>query len=463
MEIFDIYDLDFIYQEDKLKNNPRTKRRPVLVLGNDLFVPVAKITGINSKTPKTYEIKDWEIAGLDKPSYIIFDRQELLSNEFVNSNGTFRGHLSENDIQSIKSNKLHEYLKEESEPEEINESLTEDKKRLNNIEKQIYINALNEAEDIDDLKDIVHEIFFYDKSLFVMLRHFPKDMSFEDLRDKLIEIIQSTILDEDLLISPEKEYLSKSGHRLLIKDVEPYVSEYDGSANLRIKYDYKLKGSDEWGSSECNHYDFFNMLKEDYQHKDDGWGNPYTFDEVEKELKNITNDWLDEDGNIRCYWEQEKEYGKQILKNHYKYVDISDGRTGSGQDMSWVLSYSKPIEKVNESFYKSLVEGVTDNLENVVIDCVDWFILMEMEFPKNKFLATSWEDLKDGIKMGLDPIFEVAEGIQQYFKPIVTFNKKYIKDFEEEGIFEDEIDLYKSLVRAMNNYLAKNGYSDRVE
>lgn len=86
------------------------------------------------------------------------------------------------------------------------------------------------------------------------------------------------------------------------------------------------------------------LLKEDYQHKDDEWGNPYTYKEVERELKSITNDFTDEDGNIRCYWEQEKEYGKQILKDYYEIVEVSDGRTGSGEDMSWVISYARPKE-----------------------------------------------------------------------------------------------------------------------
>ena len=84
------------------------------------------------------------------------------------------------------------------------------------------------------------------------------------------------------------------------------------------------------------------LLKEDYQHKDDEWGSPYTYKEVERELKDITNDFTDKDGNIRCYWEQEKEYGKQILKDHYDIIEVSDGRTGKGEDMSWVISYANP-------------------------------------------------------------------------------------------------------------------------
>lgn len=524
------------------------------------------------------------------------------------------------------------------------ESLEEVYKHLNNREKQVYIDIINnpeECEDIDDLKDIVHEIFFYDKALFAMMNRFPKDASFEELKANKIAILKDSMLDEslnedkiadkiisnqdskemtrraikmlknlggdykdlekefeqtyhekvfnesleeDLVISPEKEYQSKSGHRILIKDVTPYMSEYDGTANLRIKYDYKLAGSDEWGSSECNQYDLFKMLNEDYERNDDEWGDPYSFDEVERELKKLTNNWSDEDGTIRCYYEQEKQYGVQILKKHYDIVETSDGRTGPGEEMSWVIAYAKPkapldeswtrddylrlehdgyvdIDRVedyiwakydgdlddkkacarslmnteiyqdegkvgidvinefagahdlvyredfdesldNEKEYKdfldthsnvnknfnakkygkyfdkdgklipelakefkslNLNESKSSYLKDKIIDCLDWFIEMEMEFPKNEFLADSWEDLKDGVNFGIDPEFEVAEGIVEYLKPIITFNKKYQKDIKEEGVFQDEIELYNNLVNAMNRYLQDNGYEPNIK
>ena len=117
--------------------------------------------------------------------------------------------------------------------------------------------------------------------------------------------------------------------------------------------------------------------------------------------------------------------------------------------------------KIN-SLDESLTESRTSRLQDAIIDCLDWFIMMEMEFPKDKFLADSWEDVKDGIVMGIDPEFEVAEGIVEYFKPIVTFNDRYNKEVEEEGIFQDEIELYKKLVDEMNRYLKDNGYDNTI-
>ena len=112
---------------------------------------------------------------------------------------------------------------------------------------------------------------------------------------------------------------------------------------------------------------------------------------------------------------------------------------------------------------ESLTESRTSRLQDAIIDCLDWFIEMEMEFPENEFLADSWEDLKDGVQMGIDPEFEVAEGIVEYFKPIITFDKKYQKDVEEEGVFQDEIELYNNLANAMNRYLQDNGYEPNIK
>ena len=111
MEKFDIYDIEFIYQEDKLLPNPRTKKRPVLILGEDIFVPVAKITGTKRNSPKEYEIIDWVEAKLDKPSYIDFERKELMPKDTIIKIGTYRGHMSNRDIQNMKSRKLVESYK----------------------------------------------------------------------------------------------------------------------------------------------------------------------------------------------------------------------------------------------------------------------------------------------------------------------------------------------------------------
>lgn len=85
-------------------------------------------------------------------------------------------------------------------------------------------------------------------------------------------------------------------------------------------------------------------LEEDYTKADDEWGNPYTLDEVFDQLKELTNDFTDKDGTVRCWYEQEKIYGVKVLKKYYNVVEVSDGRMSNEEDMSWVIAYSDPKE-----------------------------------------------------------------------------------------------------------------------
>lgn len=155
-----------------------------------------------------------------------------------------------------------------------------------------------------------------------------------------------------------------------------------------------------------------NFYNEDYQDNKDEWGEPYSFDEVERELKNITNDWTDEEGTIRCYWEQEKEYGMQILQKHYDIVEPSDGRTGPGEEMSWVLAYAKPKAPLNEGWtrddYLRLEhDGYVD------IDRVEDYIWAKYEgdIDDKKACARSLMNTKiyqDEGKVGIDVINEFS-------------------------------------------------------
>lgn len=97
-----------------------------------------------------------------------------------------------------------------------------------------------------------------------------KDESFNSINDakKWVEKEVQDLLDkkdeslkEDWALEPGKTFRSKSNNEITIKEVIPYVSEYDGTPSLRIKYDYVLNNG-KFGSSECSAKDLFNMLNE---------------------------------------------------------------------------------------------------------------------------------------------------------------------------------------------------------
>ena len=73
---------------------------------------------------------------------------------------------------------------------------------------------------------------------------------------------------------------------------------------------------------------------------DDG---AYTYEESEKVLKDYTKNWTKESGISRTYYKKEKDSATDILKKHYKVVEVSDGRGSNDEEMSWVMSYSEPI------------------------------------------------------------------------------------------------------------------------
>ena len=61
----------------------------------------------SKKHRNQYAIRDWKYAGLTKPSYINFNHTQITSKDKL---GEYIGHLSDFDIQRIKSQKWDESL-----------------------------------------------------------------------------------------------------------------------------------------------------------------------------------------------------------------------------------------------------------------------------------------------------------------------------------------------------------------
>ena len=79
---------------------------------------------------------------------------------------------------------------------------------------------------------------------------------------------------------------------------------------------------------------------------------PYTKEEVERELKSITHNFTDKDGDVKCGFEEEKKFGVEILRQHYRIVEVSgdDRREGT-----WYhISFAEPLNK-NESVDPALL------------------------------------------------------------------------------------------------------------
>lgn len=82
---------------------------------------------------------------------------------------------------------------------------------------------------------------------------------------------------------------------------------------------------------------------------------PYSYKEVEQELKSITDNFTDKDGTVKCFFPEEKEHAMKVLRKHYKIVEPSDGRRSKYDEVVYVLAYAEPKgTKANEAFDESL-------------------------------------------------------------------------------------------------------------
>ena len=98
MALYDVYLAPF-----KFEDTNQTKIRPVVEVDNDKYcILCVKITSQNKSyyTTQDYALKDWQQAGLQKPSVVrtakvdVIDKPNLIK---------YIGHLSEQDIQGLRS------------------------------------------------------------------------------------------------------------------------------------------------------------------------------------------------------------------------------------------------------------------------------------------------------------------------------------------------------------------------
>ena len=97
MERFDIYWFSYVNQDGTQKT------RPVLILEQGVLIPITEITSHTPRTDKDYAIKNWEAAGLLKPSTIRFDKVQFATENLLKDK---IGHLMKEDIDKILELKL---------------------------------------------------------------------------------------------------------------------------------------------------------------------------------------------------------------------------------------------------------------------------------------------------------------------------------------------------------------------
>ena len=108
------------------------------------------------------------------------------------------------------------------------------------------------------------------------------------------------------------------------------------------------------------------------------------------------------EGTVETTEEEEKNIARDILKNHYRTVEVSDGRRSSDEPMSWVISYSDPI-------------GSGQDVEEVATEIVQD---LHSKFPQLDFYNE--QEVSSGIILYFDGVNKLSEDesneLQKYFQ-----------------------------------------------
>ena len=136
--------------------------------------------------------------------------------------------------------------------------------------------------------------------------------------------------------------------------------------------------------------------------------------------------------------------GYQLNRKTADYMDEIS------QVFSNVKRRGKLITAINESFRFS-------GLRQANIDAIDYFMEFEYiyTFPKGKFLAYDWENLRDGIVMGIDNDLEIAEGIMEYLQKEIDFNNKHKEIYEDDPQAELTLEIYNKVKKEYEKEISK--------
>ena len=191
----------------------------------------------------------------------------------------------------------------------------------------------------------------YIRLLYNLIPYCVDKHGFEETKEMLKETVADSIgMDEDEVESEfvvdEEEYDESLQESFDEEDVYfkllHFIDDLGYNSDVAKEF-YQLDDVMSSLKSLLNRVDDYNKKEclDEAVNEDDAW----SYEEIEKILKDHTNGWKRESGVARTYYKTEKEHIMKALKDHYKTVEPSDGRGSDGEEMSWVIAYSDPIKE----------------------------------------------------------------------------------------------------------------------
>lgn len=135
-----------------------------------------------------------------------------------------------------------------------------------------------------------------------------------------------------------------------------------------------------------------------------------------------------------------EDYGFKSIKDAKDYID----------EYNSIYKSALSNESMHESYSRS-------DLRQANMDAIDYFIEFEdiYTFPKGEFLAHDWEELLDGVAMGMDDDVEIAEGIMEYLQKEIDFNNKHKEIYEDDPQAELTLEIYNKVKREYEKEISK--------
>lgn len=236
----------------------------------------------------------------------------------------------------------------------------------------IRIDTEEIGESEEDSYDAFHTIIFTDNSEDVDKYNEIKKLFDESLKEGMSDI------QNDFRYA--RRNWDKLGFNISLDDaLEAYNKEF-GEENFFAK---PLYSEEAWNKM----VDMFRPKNEALNESSDA----YSYEEIEKILKDLTKDFTKQEGTVRSYFEEEKNFAKQILTKYYDYVDVSDGRHSNDEEMSWAIAYAKPSLKEDLSTFNTRIKNLPQEKLNKIIEVqktmktTDWEEDPEANFYEKKF------------------------------------------------------------------------------
>lgn len=124
-----------------------------------------------------------------------------------------------------------------------------------------------------------------------------------------------------------KDAIDKNNLSVLVRDNTWYTEKCPNGLGKALKDEMKRL-----------YPDLKHMYGESKSVKESVDEEPYTKEQIEQDLKTITNNFTEKEGELKCGFEEEKNFGVEILMQHYKVVEASG-------DGDWYhISYAEPVE-----------------------------------------------------------------------------------------------------------------------